>query len=164
LVSWTTSQESNLKVFEVLRSGDGTNWVTIGSVPAKGNSSTATNYSFTDASPLPGNNYYRLESVDEDLHVALSNVALVQSSLIRGLRIVNPARGFVQVILGSDIGSKVTLRLFNENGQLMQEKPVSNGANSTVMFPVNTYPSGIYTLSVQSSGGSNSSFRVLITN
>lgn len=163
LVTWTTSEESNLRDFEVLRSGDGANWVTIGSVPAKGNSSIPTNYSYTDASPLPGNNYYRIESIDEDLHAALSNVALVQSSLIRGLRIVNPARGFVQVILGSDIDPKVTLRLFNESGQLMQEKPVSNGANSTVMFPVSTYPSGIYTLSVQSSKGSNS-FRVLITN
>ena len=35
LVSWTTSEELNLKNFEVLRSYDGVNFESIGSVPAK---------------------------------------------------------------------------------------------------------------------------------
>jgi hypothetical protein len=79
LLTWTTQSESNSLRFDVQRSADGSTWEQIGQVGAAGNSSTATSYSFTDASPLnsPDNNYYRLRLVDADGQDVYSGVVLV---------------------------------------------------------------------------------------
>jgi hypothetical protein len=65
-LSWATSQEVNAGYYDVERSGDQTGWLKLGSVKAKGNSSTTTNYSYTDKLPLDGAGYYRLKMVDLD--------------------------------------------------------------------------------------------------
>ncbi len=66
LLQWKTAQEENTREFLVQRSPDGTAFGTIGTVSAAGNSSIMLDYSFVDGSPVPGNNYYRLEEVDQD--------------------------------------------------------------------------------------------------
>jgi len=78
-LSWATSQEINSSSFEVERSADQGNWQNIGSVKAKGYSSTTANYSFTDQLPGPGNNYYRLKMVDLDGKFKYSQVVAVTS-------------------------------------------------------------------------------------
>jgi hypothetical protein len=65
-LSWSTSQELNAGYYDVERSGDQAAWTKIGSVKAKGYSSTTTNYSFTDKQPIDGNGYYRLKMTDLD--------------------------------------------------------------------------------------------------
>jgi hypothetical protein len=65
-VIWSTSQEQNSNYFDIERSGDQTAWTKIGTVKAKGFSSTTTNYSFTDNMPLDGIGYYHLKMVDRD--------------------------------------------------------------------------------------------------
>ncbi|HEX4852011.1 MAG TPA: T9SS type A sorting domain-containing protein [Puia sp.] len=77
-VSWSTSQETNSGYFNVERSADGTtNWQTIGTVKAKGFSSTTSDYSYKDALPLNGTNYYRLKMVDLDGKFKYSKVVYV---------------------------------------------------------------------------------------
>jgi hypothetical protein len=66
LLSWATSQEENAGYYDVERSSDQTGWLKIGSVKAKGNSSTTTNYNYSDKLPLDGDGYYRLKMVDID--------------------------------------------------------------------------------------------------
>lgn len=65
-VSWATSQEQNSDFYDVERSGDQAEWSSIGTVKAKGFSSTTSNYFLTDKSPLSGIGYYRLKMVDLD--------------------------------------------------------------------------------------------------
>ena len=65
-LSWATSQELNSDFYDIERSGDQASWTSIGSVKAKGYSSTTSNYGFTDKQPLDGNGYYRLKMVDRD--------------------------------------------------------------------------------------------------
>jgi hypothetical protein len=65
-VIWATAQEQNSNYFDIERSGDQTAWTKIGTVKAKGFSSTTTNYSFTDNMPLDGIGYYHLKMVDRD--------------------------------------------------------------------------------------------------
>ncbi len=79
-LSWATSQEQNASHFEIERSGDQAKWTSLGSVKAKGYSSTTTNYSFTDKLPLDGNGYYRLKMVDLDQKYKYSPTVLVSSS------------------------------------------------------------------------------------
>lgn len=65
-LNWTTASETNNEYFSVQRSHDGLNFYEIGKLEAAGNSTTATDYNFTDDNPLPGINYYRLHQVDFD--------------------------------------------------------------------------------------------------
>jgi len=65
-LTWTTLLESNADHFDIERSTDGTKWDVIGKVAAKGNSSIATNYSFTDGNPGSGTIEYRIHGYDKD--------------------------------------------------------------------------------------------------
>jgi hypothetical protein len=78
-LSWATSQEQNSDYYEIERSGDQTAWIKIGSVKAKGYSSTTSNYSYKDRSPLDGNSYYRLKMVDLDGKFKYSKTVSVSS-------------------------------------------------------------------------------------
>lgn len=65
-VRWTTTTERNSSHFEVERSGDARSFETIGTVSGTLNSEKPVSYTFTDAGPSDGINYYRLKMVDLD--------------------------------------------------------------------------------------------------
>lgn len=64
-VSWQTSLESGNKAYVIERSKDLKNYEAIGEVnDVVANSTSLTNYTFTDAAPYRGLSYYRLKQVD----------------------------------------------------------------------------------------------------
>lgn len=67
-LEWVTSEEINSSHFEIERSDDAKSWRRIGSVEAHGNDVATplvpAQYSFTDANPPGGSNFYRLKMVD----------------------------------------------------------------------------------------------------
>ncbi len=63
VLTWSTMEETNNNFFAVERSTDGVNYEWIGSIDAKENSSSLTEYSFLDASPYGQVFYYRLKQV-----------------------------------------------------------------------------------------------------
>lgn len=66
LLKWSTAMEHDNDHFEIERSIDGRSFSVIGTLPAAGNSSEPGSYSYTDAQPQPGINYYRITQVDID--------------------------------------------------------------------------------------------------
>lgn len=66
MLSWNTSTETQNKEFVVERSTDGTAFITIGTVKAKGNSSVTQSYSFLDISADRGATAYRLKQINID--------------------------------------------------------------------------------------------------
>ncbi|RFM28293.1 T9SS type A sorting domain-containing protein [Deminuibacter soli] len=60
LLQWKVSEQAGISAYEVQRSGDNTSFTAIGKVPAQPNTMQPQQYNFTDAQPLPGANYYRL--------------------------------------------------------------------------------------------------------
>ncbi len=65
-ISWSTSQEENSNYYDVERSSDQSTWASIGTVKAKGFSTTTSNYFLNDMTPIDGTGYYRLKMVDLD--------------------------------------------------------------------------------------------------
>jgi hypothetical protein len=63
---WETASEYNAMNYEVEHSTDGEQFKTIGSVEASGNSTQEQKYTFIDATPSAGWNYYRLKQIDLD--------------------------------------------------------------------------------------------------
>lgn len=77
LLNWQTATELNAAWYQIERSADGLNWVNIGKVAARGNSSQSLDYTFTDRTPLPLN-YYRLRMEDFDGSFEFSPVIAVR--------------------------------------------------------------------------------------
>ena len=56
LLQWATAQEQNTKDFYIQHCADGINWVTIGSLPAAGNSNSTSHYNYVHTNPVTGLN------------------------------------------------------------------------------------------------------------
>jgi len=163
-LTWTSAIEVNSDHIDIERSADGANWNSLGTVQAKGNSSVAVNYSFTDVSPIHGTNYYRLKLVDIGGKYAYSQIRVVRTSLIQGLSVFpNPSHDYVNITLGTEYSGAITIRLVNQFGQVLQEKRLSNVAGTTVSFQVSTYSQGNYYLQVIQSDGTQQTGKVLIS-
>lgn len=70
-LNWTISSNARPERFEILRSSDGRNFTTIGSVNGL---SSKFLYDFEDAGMLQGNNFYRLKMFDKDGSVNYSKI------------------------------------------------------------------------------------------
>jgi trimeric autotransporter adhesin len=64
----------------IQRSADGSSFLPIANIKAKGSSSATTDYTATDLQPLIGINYYRLQSIDFNGSVAYSKIVKVTNS------------------------------------------------------------------------------------
>ena len=162
-LDWATLIEVNGDHFGVERSIDGKNWTNLGNITAAGNSETKTSYSYVDRFPVTGANYYRLQMMDKDGKYAYSPVKVVRGVQIKGYSVFpNPARDYVNLTMGVDAPSELTIRLVSSTGLVLQERKYSQGAGSTVSIPVFNYPAGNYVLTITGKDGSSSANKVLI--
>lgn len=76
-IDWITAKETGNKYFVVQRSGDGSNFINLSVVPSTAVNGQGSSYRYTDNSPLVGNDYYRLESVDSSGKDSVYPVLLV---------------------------------------------------------------------------------------
>ena len=80
LLTWSTSQEQNLRNFDVEYSSNGRQFISIGTVGAAGNSNSTLHYIFTHLATVYGNNYYRLKMNDIDGRYTYSPVINIKMS------------------------------------------------------------------------------------
>jgi len=162
-LTWTTEEEINSDYFDIEHSADGLTWGSIGTLPAQGVSDVPVNYSFTDISPVKGINYYRLQMVDRDGKYAYSDIKAVRL-FVNGISLFpNPAVDLVNLSLGSDVTGDLTVRLINQNGQLMQEQKLTNAAGTTVSFGVAGYAQGSYLLELIDNKGNIQTSKFIIS-
>lgn len=77
---WATAGETYNRLFEVERSENGVDYITIGKVNGAGISITTQNYSFTDNARNDKKIFYRLKQVSNDGKFSYSQVAIVNGS------------------------------------------------------------------------------------
>jgi len=163
-LSWRTLLEANSSRFDIERSTDGSKWDVIGTVAAKGNSSTATNYSFTDGNPGSGTIEYRIHGYDLDGRPTLSQVKVVRTTPIASVSVYpNPATNYVNVTIPATETSAVNIRLIGLSGQLLAEKNVSGAGGTVQTFTVSNYPPGNYLIQVLHADGTKQVSKVLIS-
>lgn len=161
-LTWQTTVEENSDHFDVERSSDGSNWNIIGTIAAQGNSEIVTNYSYLDASPKNGANYYRLNMFDKNGSHSYSNVEIVTMNSVAPFSIFpNPAKNFVNVTLGRVSGNS-TIRLFSFSGQTVFTQQFNNENGNTVSIPVQNLAQGTYMLQVSGSDGLQHTGKVII--
>jgi hypothetical protein len=143
---WQTASEQNTSSFVVERSSDSRVFIALGSVAAANNSSSSKNYSFNDAQPTTGANFYRLKMIDADGKFNYSKIVLVNMSAAdKALQVFpNPARDVLQVqASGNEIA---TMQLIDAAGRVMKQQKVQLSGSASFSFDVQTLPQGKYYL------------------
>lgn len=152
-VVWATSNELNNDKYIVEKSYNGTEWSAIGTVKGLGNSNSVAQYSFIDAQPQLGIQYYRLKQVDLNGEFAYSEikpVAFNHNQHIQVSLFPNPAINQVNINLPSNENMDAKLTVFNALGQVVLE--LSNLSATNFSFDCSNFETGIYNIELSFDG------------
>jgi hypothetical protein len=156
-VSWSTAQEINNSYFEVERSADGnTHWDAVAKVDGAGNSQIVKSYSALDASPLSGENYYRIKQVDFDGNAKFSKTVSVTIDGATGVSVLaNPFHSQLSVNFRIASAQQVSARLFDITGkQVAAEKwSLTPGTVKKDFSSAGSLQPGMYILSIRNNSG-----------
>jgi hypothetical protein len=147
VVQWFTLSEYNSSHFDLERSSDGTRFEKITQVAAAGSSNSRRDYGYIDATPLKGNNHYRIRQVDRDGQTAYSTVQVVRMDKQQPFAVFPTITSDMVSITGID--GPVQLRLYNAAKQLVQHNISSNG---NTRLSLQKLPAGSYWLLIERDG------------
>jgi hypothetical protein len=147
-VRWTTASERNSARFEVQRSLNSRDFVTVATVKAQGTSTKATAYASADATAPAAQLYYRLRQVDLDGTVAYSPIVNVAgiSAAAAVLLYPNPAHSSISFATEA----ATSYRVLNQLGQAVLHGTTEAG---TAKVGVEQLPTGLYFLELQTPAG-----------
>ena len=152
LLNWVTSEEINLKWFEIERSYNGANFEKIGVVNAH-STSGINSYDFRDENFLDGYIYYRLKMVDVDGKFSRSFVVRVYcgTGASSGLTVSpNPVNN--EFLFGAvfDKAGQIIIRIIDANAAVVKtiKKQVNAGFNSFQIDRLENISEGVYFLEV----------------
>jgi hypothetical protein len=131
-LSWSTAEEINNNFFEVQKSTDGVNFITLANEPANGNHS----YSYTDGA-FTQRSYYRLKQVD--LNGNYTFYTILEFNPESNLELVvspNPAADNNFTISFNSLSSTISMKLQDANGKEIYSKSTSNGMIDGAELPV----------------------------
>lgn len=141
---WTCLNEINMDHYEVERSADATNFISIGSVAALDNGKPSINYGFFDNRPLQGNNYYRIKATGKDGSIIYTSIEVVViGGATSSINIFpNPVTNHTFVLQMTNISAgNYTLEIYNTLGQLILNKIINHSggsASQTIQLPAGT--------------------------
>lgn len=146
---WSTAVEENSNRFEIERSMNGLEFIKIGSLKTKDNSSSLTQYSFNDISPLAGNNYYRLKQVDNDGKFTYSKIINIMNIGDKSALKVYPNPAKSKLVLEKneafELGAFVSIS--NMLGQVISTSAILGGFNQ-YMLETSGLSNGTYLLNI----------------
>jgi len=153
LLSWITASEVNSERFEIERSINGYDFVSIGNIEAAHNSITNRAYLFKDYSSKSA--YYRLKMVNIDKSFEYSDIIFLNPCIDKVFKIgalsPNPTSEIVNLELKTENQREVTVYIFNALGQLMLALPKQhlNIGQNNIQIDVNELPNSTYFLKVE---------------
>lgn len=160
-INWLTDLELSVRSFSVERSADSRIWQTISTQDAKG---VTFRYSFEDAAPMSGVNYYRLKITELDGSSRLSNIKAVHygNSNVAFKVFPNPAVHTLRVYVKANDNEKVQVTLVNRMGQVIRQKDVTP-STAIVEFDVKTLAEGDYIVNLRGSNGLKQSRTIIVS-
>jgi len=155
VLNWATASEMNNDRFEIEKSSDNKNFVTIGDVKGAGNSSLTLNYTFTDMNLLNGTSYYRLKQIDLDGNTSFSKTLIVTNTVAKNISTMlpNPFSNELNIHVNSSVNTPATIELIDMLGKVHYSgvELLSSGDNK---ININTQQlnNGIYFVRVNING------------
>jgi hypothetical protein len=138
-LNWVTTTEINNLGFEIQRSNDGKEFKKIGFIESKGNQSTVLNYTFSDALPLNGINYYRLRQIDKDNKETFSEIISIRNNEVETIEVIslypNPTKGNIGIAFNSISNDKYVLQIIDITGKIVSKQYIDaqQGRNNLQM-------------------------------
>lgn len=152
VVNFTTNLESNTDYFAIERAGANMQFKQIGKLSAAGNSSTPTNYSFTDPAPLKGTSFYRLVLINKD---GMPDIFEIKKIVNREFGVSFslspvPSHKSIQLSFELEESQQLNFAIRDINGRLLKSWS-ANFSSGNASFPINieALTPGVYYLAVQ---------------
>jgi hypothetical protein len=153
LLSWSTASEQNNDGFELLKSTDGINFSKIALIKGNGNSTSTRQYSFVDASPAKGTNYYKLVQVDFDgakteLGIKAVNFGFTENSQISVYP--NPAANVLNIEFEANNYNNLTI--LDLAGKVIIKKEIAK-IDTKISLKIEEFPASSYLIKLQGESG-----------
>jgi len=144
-LTWVIESQKSNDHFDVERSIDASEWITVSKMKAKsGNDKT---YTYTEKKPAGKEISYRLKQVDVNGQFSYSDVQLIRSNTqAEEAKLSLTSNASIQVGLSGNSSRQVIVRVFNGNGQLVGQKTFSGG--STMYYNMTGYSHGLYIIHI----------------
>lgn len=151
---WSTTREQNTSHFILERALDGVHFVPFGRTEAVGNAAGLTEYRSVDDGPQVGLNYYRVQLVDVDGAVTLSNVvtALFQPKAVSVMVVPNPTRDQAELLLSAAHEGDLFVRITDGSGRLVASFLAPTGLQR-MQLPIAHLEGGSYTVQLVTEKG-----------
>lgn len=150
VLNWKTTNELNLKSYEIERSKDGVVFVPIGSVKA----ANLGVYHFDDAAPLGGINYYRLVLRDKDNYGKNSPVRRVDFGRIVPVTIYpNPVHDYVSIRTEIETNTVLIVTITDQAGRTIGSSSFAAVAGSVKTISTKQLPAGTYNVQIRDVDG-----------
>lgn len=154
-LNWTTASEKNNKSFIILRAGEDKVFTQIGNLAGAGNNDSKKVYVFRDASPLSGNNYYKLLQTDFNGNSEEFGPVVVLTNLSKESFTIyaSPDKNEVKVTLTSLVDNQANITIFDTKGSKLanQDFNVQKGFND-IRVPVRDMKADIYVITLTFEG------------
>jgi hypothetical protein len=163
-LEWTTTSELNSDKYLVQRSRDGNVWETIGEEQGAGNSSSITEYTFTDASSLGGQSYYRIIQSDFDGTATVYGPWATECFEKNGITVYpNPTAGKFVISISSEEDQKdAILEIMDLSGKIISSEEVQIESGATEIYrDFSDLNAGTYLVVVRTTKGVFSPVRVV---
>lgn len=162
-LKWKSQQENNNERYFIERSNDARTWRVLAEVKAVPYSTVPQNYNYTDESPLPGLNYYRLRIVNHDGKFGITQVkaARISNSSSKPGIYPNPATSTATIFVKDENVDNFLVCVYNRNGQFVTRFRSENGSN-IIQIDVSNLLQGDYTAEVISNTGKRQLLRFMV--
>lgn len=168
-VHWGVADEAETKVYEVQKSADGIEFVTIATISPR-RFTTDQYYEYNDGNPYEGANWYRIKAVDQDdieyysPIVTLRNVEILQGILVYPT--VVSKTGSLQLHLKDQPTGCFEVKISNSFGASFCKYSILHKAG-TSSYPIemsrfSTLNPGIYFVSVRNEKGTVQVYRISV--
>jgi hypothetical protein len=150
LINWVTQSESGVSFFELEKSENAVDWVTIYTKKAIGTSDVKNNYSFTDEIPYANSiSYYRLKTTDDKGASVFSDIKSVSFAENASYTIYpNPNNGITLYISCNHINSNYQIEIIDMQGKTISFNMVQNLENLLEINLPENLPKGIYNVKI----------------
>jgi len=160
-LKWETANEVNSSYFEVQRSGDGMNFLSIYSVKAVNNNGAV--YSYADKNIGSSNLFYRLKMVDKGSTYTFSKVISIDVNGHKYLSIYpNPVKNLLTLHLENDRVENATVQILDISGKMVKQQFIQLNAGANIIpIDVAALPKGSYLMIIK---GNNQQQQLFIKN
>lgn len=120
IFEWTTASELNNDYFEIQKSSDSKNWISLATIEGSGTTNSYHNYSSIDKYPYPGQNYYRLRQSDFDGNFKYSHVKSIFIFDNKLKLYPNPTKDYIYYTL-ADLNKEFNVEIYSSQGKLVKK-------------------------------------------